>query len=170
MLLIVDAQVNQFEPPMAVHDGPAILARLQSLVARARAAQVPVAFVQNDGSEIDPDFPGTPGWELHPQLRPIGDEKTYRKTTTDSFHQTGLLEDVRKAGVTSIVIAGMQSDHCIDATTRRAAAEGLDVTLVSDAHSTFSLSQVPAAQIIGDINATLSSLVSLETTGQVTFR
>jgi nicotinamidase-related amidase len=64
----------------------------------------------------------------------------------------------------------MQSDHCIDATTRRAAAEGLDVTLVSDAHSTFSLSQVPAAQIIGDINATLSSLVSLETTGQVTFR
>lgn len=170
MLLIVDAQVNQFEPPMAVHDGPAILARLQSLVARARAAQVPVAFVQNDGSEIDPDFPGTPGWELHPQLRPIGDEKTYRKTTTDSFHQTGLLEDVRKAGVTSIVIAGMQSDHCIDATTRRAAAEGLDVTLVSDAHSTFSFSEIPAAQIIDDINANLSSLVSLKMMSQVNFR
>jgi hypothetical protein len=34
MLLIVDAQVNQFEPPMAVHDGPEILTRLKSLVAR----------------------------------------------------------------------------------------------------------------------------------------
>jgi nicotinamidase-related amidase len=169
MLLIVDAQVNQFEPPMAVHDGPAILARLQSLVARARAAQVPVAFVQNDGSEIDPDFPGTPGWELHPQLRPIGDEKTYRKTTTDSFHQTGLLEDVRKAGVTSIVIAGMQSDHCIDATVRRAAAEGLDVTLVSDAHSTFSFTDEPAERIRARQNEALSGIATLAAEAEVTF-
>jgi len=47
MLLVVDAQVNQFEPPMAVHDGPAILRRLKELVSRARAAGVPVAFVQD---------------------------------------------------------------------------------------------------------------------------
>ena len=54
MLLIVDAQVNQFEPPMAVHDGPAILDRLKRLVARARAANVPVAFIQNDGGNEEP--------------------------------------------------------------------------------------------------------------------
>ncbi|MFY8167901.1 MAG: hypothetical protein ACOVKQ_03585, partial [Candidatus Limnocylindrus sp.] len=62
VLLIVDAQVNQFEPPMAVHDGPQILKRLESLVKRARAAHVPVTFIQNDGGEVDPDFPGAPGW------------------------------------------------------------------------------------------------------------
>jgi nicotinamidase-related amidase len=83
MLLIVDAQVNQFEAPMAVYDGPAILARLKNLVARARAANVPVAFIQNDGGEADPDLPGTPGWALHPDLLPVGSEKVYRKTTTD---------------------------------------------------------------------------------------
>ena len=130
MLLVVDAQVNQFEPPMAVHDGPAILRRLKELVSRARAARVPVAFVQNDGGEIDPDFPGTPGWALHPDLLPTDGERVYRKTTTDSFHETGLLEDLRAAGITELVIAGMQSNHCIDATTRRAASEGFAVTLV----------------------------------------
>jgi nicotinamidase-related amidase len=72
MLLIVDAQVNQFEPPMAVHDGPVILDRLKRLVARARAANVPIAFIQNDGGEADPDLPGTPGWALHPELLPTG--------------------------------------------------------------------------------------------------
>jgi len=168
MLLIVDAQVNQFEPPMAVHDGPVILTRLKSLVARARAANVPVAFIQNDGGEADPDLPGTPGWALHPELLPQGGEKVYRKTTTDSFHETGLLEDLRAAGVTDLVIAGMQSNYCIDATTRRAVSEGFNVTLVSDAHSTFSFSEVPAEQMIGDINATLSPLVLLRTTDQVT--
>ena len=170
MLLIVDAQVNQFEPPMAVHDGPLILGRLKSLVQRARAAGAPVAFIQNDGGQIDPDFPGTPGWALHPELLPVGSEKVYRKTTTDSFHETGLLEDLRGAGVTDLVIAGMQSNYCIDATTRRAVQEGFNVTLVSDAHSTFSFTEVPAEAIIKDQNSALGELVPLAKTTEVLFR
>jgi nicotinamidase-related amidase len=169
MLLIVDAQVNQFEPPMAVHDGPLILDRLKRLLARARSSHIPVAFIQNDGGEADPDLPGTPGWALHPALLPHGSEKVYRKKTTDSFHETGLLEDLRAAGITDLIIAGMQSNYCIDATTRRAAAEGFNVTLVSDAHSTFSFSEIPAEQMISEINAKLSPLVLLRTTDQVTF-
>jgi len=169
MLLIVDAQVNQFEPPMAVHDGPQILKRLKNLVVRARAAHVPIAFIQNDGGEIDPDFPGTPGWALHPELIPVGGEKVYRKTTTDSFHETGLLEDLRAAGVTDLVIAGMQSNYCIDATTRRAAQEGFNVTLISDAHSTFSFTDEPAAAIIQAQNEALGALVSLATTEGLAF-
>jgi len=169
MLLIVDAQVNQFEPPMAVHDGPQILKRLKNLVARARAAHVPIAFIQNDGGEIDPDFPGTPGWALHPELLPVGGEKVYRKTATDSFHATGLLEDLRAAGVKDLVIAGMQSNYCIDATTRRAAQEGFNVTLVSDAHSTFSFTDEPAAAIIQAQNEALGALVSLATTEGLAF-
>ena len=160
MLLIVDAQVNQFEAPMAVHDGPLILGRLKSLVARARAANVPVAFIQNDGGEADPDLPGTPGWALHPELLPVGSEKVYRKTATDSFHETSLLEDLHAAGVTDLVIAGMQSNYCIDATTRRAVTEGFNVTLVSDAHSTFSFTEEPAAAISVRINQELAHIVS----------
>jgi nicotinamidase-related amidase len=169
MLLIVDAQVNQFEPPMAVHDGPKILERLKRLVERARTARVPVAFIQNDGGEIDPDFPGAPGWALHPDLLPNGGEKVYRKTTTDSFHETGLLEDLRAAGIKDLVIAGMQSNHCIDATTRRAVQEGFNVTLVSDAHSTFSFTEEPAAAIIETQNRALGALVRLERTDEVAF-
>ncbi len=68
VLLDVDAQVNQFEPPMAVYDEPRILERLKSLVKGARAAHVPVTFIQNDGGEVDPDLPDTPGWALLPEL------------------------------------------------------------------------------------------------------
>ena len=170
VLLIVDAQVNQFEPPMAVYDGPQILERLKSLVKRARAVHASIVFIQNDGGEIDPDFPGTPGWELHPELLPVGSEKVYRKTTTDSFHETGLLEDLRAAGVTDLVIAGMQSNYCIDATTRRAVQESFNVTLVSDAHSTFSFTEVPAETIIEAQNKALGELAPLAKTTEVLFR
>lgn len=169
-LLIVDAQVNQFEPPMAVHDGPLILGRLKSLVKRARSAGVPVAFIQNDGGEVDPDFPGTSGWALHPELLPIGSEKVYRKSTTDSFHETGLLEDLRAAGIEDLVIAGMQSNYCIDATTRRAVQEGFNVTLVSDAHSTFSFTEEPASAIIVAQNIALGELVPLAQTTEISFK
>jgi nicotinamidase-related amidase len=170
VLLVVDAQVNQFEPPMAVHESLLILGRLKNLVERARAAGAPVAFIQNDGGEVDPDFPGTPGWALHPGLLPVGSEKVYRKTTTDSFHETGLLGDLRAAGVTDLVIAGMQSNYCIDATTRRAVQEGFNVTLVSDAHSTFSFTDEPASAIIEAQNAALGALVPLAKSMEVSFR
>jgi nicotinamidase-related amidase len=169
MLLIVDAQVNQFEPPLRVHDADGVLARLRSLVTRARAAGTPVAFIQNDGGEIDPDYPGTPGWELHPDLLPTGEEKVYRKRTTDSFHETGLLEDLRATGVKNLVIAGMQSDYCIDATIRRAVKEGFHVTLVSDTHSTFSFTDEPAAAIIAKQNEALAAIASLNVAAEVTF-
>lgn len=168
MLLIIDAQVNQFEPPMAVHDGPRILDRLKRLVAYARASHTPIAFIQNDGGEADPDLPGTPGWAIHPELHPQGSERVYRKKTTDSFHETGLLEDLRAAGITDLVVAGMQSNYCIDATTRRAVAEGFKVTLVSDAHSTFSFTEEPASAIIQSQNQALGALVTLATTDEVT--
>jgi nicotinamidase-related amidase len=93
----------------------------------------------------------------------------YRKTTTDSFHETGLLQDLRAAGVTELVIAGMQSNYCIDATTRRAVQEGLNVTLVSDAHSTFSFTEEPASAIIEAQNAALGALVPLAKATEVSF-
>lgn len=39
-------------------------------------------------------------------------------------------------GATRLVVAGAQSDFCVRTTTQRAAAEGYDVTLVRDAHTT----------------------------------
>jgi nicotinamidase-related amidase len=63
----------------------------------------------------------------------------------------------------------MQSDHCIDATTRRAAAEGLDVTLVSDAHSTFSFTNEPAERIRARQNDALGLVATLTPASEVRF-
>jgi nicotinamidase-related amidase len=67
------------------------------------------------------------------------------------------------------VIAGMQTDYCINATARRAHALGYDVTLVKDAHSTYPGGGLAASQVIAKYNDALGDVVKLEESSNVTF-
>lgn len=164
-LLIVDAQVNMFEPnPVA--DATGLLGRLESLVAGARAAEVPVVFIRNNGGAGDPDESGTEGWEIHPDLDPAEGELVVDKWQSDSFSADALRYFVKESGTDSVIIAGLQSDFCIQATARGAAQRGLDVVVVSDAHSTYDGAE-SADDIIDEVNTRLGSTVRLFTTDEV---
>lgn len=66
----------------------------------------------------------------------------------------------------------MQSNYCIDATMRHAVQEGFNVTLVSDAHSTFPFTDEPASAIIKALGFTdvidAGACVDLAATGAPT--
>src|SRR5690348_8081219 len=166
-LLILDAQVNMFDA--ALYDGAALLERLRTLLDRARTAQIPVVFVQNSGGPGDPDEPGTAGWALHPALPVEPADLVIEKRNPDAFEGTSLQQELAARGIRALVVAGMQTELCIDATCRRAAALGYDVTLVADSHSTFNSSSLRAADIIAQQNAQLSALATLQQAHDVTF-
>jgi nicotinamidase-related amidase len=171
-LLIVDLQVAMFEsesdPP--IHDAHGLLQRAGDLIARARAAGVPVIYVRHDGGPGDPLEAGRPGWDIHPVLEPAASETIIEKRAPDSFHETDLGEVLAEGGIEKLIIAGAQTDYCINATCRRAAALGFDTTLVADTHSTWGSGGKTAAQIIATYNAELGNLgVRLAPSGTVTF-
>jgi nicotinamidase-related amidase len=103
------------------------------------------------------------GWRLDPDLQVQSDDVYIRKATPDSFHNTGLLAELQARGVKSLVICGLQTEFCVDTTTRRALALGYPVTLVADAHSTLDNGVLSAAQIIAHHNETLSKMESFGT-------
>jgi len=160
-LLVIDVQVNMFDPSHAVASADGLLTHVRSLVSSARAAGAPVVFVRNCGGLQDPDVKGTPGWELHPALQPAAGELVLDKTTCDAFASTPLGRELDVRGVRRVVIAGLQSDYCVRETTLGALARGLEVTLVSDAHSTYDSSQRTAAQITAAVNAEFAGRVVL---------
>ena len=168
-LLILDAQVNMFAPETQVFGGDVLLQRLSILLARARARQVPVIYIQNNGGEGDPDEPGTPGWQIHPALAPQSGEIVLQKGTPDAFYATPLQATLAANHVRRLVIAGMQTDYCIAATCRQAEEMGYDVTLVADAHSTYDSRKATAAEIIAAHNETLARVIQVQAADAVTY-
>jgi nicotinamidase-related amidase len=169
-LLVIDAQVNQFDSAYwPVHAPDVLLARLRDLVARSRAARTPVLFVRNCGGPGEPDVLGTAGWEIHPELAPTADEPVFDKTTCDSFASTPLGEELERMGVRKVVIAGVQSDMCIRETSLGALARRLDVTLVSDGHAAFDRGGEDAPAKSAAVNAELADRVTLVATSDIRF-
>ena len=158
-LLVIDVQQGLCEGESAAWQCGEVIARINAVSSRARAAGVPVIFVQH---ESGPGYleRGTPAWELALGLQVHPDDLRQPKTTPDSFHRTGLQQTLERLGATEVVICGMHSEFCVDTTTRRALALGYPVTLVSDAHTSSGNEHLSAAQVIAHHNATLTNISS----------
>jgi len=84
------------------------------------------------------------------------------KRVPDAFQDTPLREALASYGVRHLVVIGMQTDICVNATCRRAVSEGFDVTLVADGHTTADTASLSAAQIIANHNLALGQLNGTE--------
>jgi len=169
-LVIIDMQLGNFQGSDSVYDGEILLSKVQRLISKARGEGVPVFYVQNKGSEGDPDETGTPGWEIHPTIVPKEGDVVIEKETPDAFHRTTLSQKLRSKGIEKLVIAGLQTEYCIDTTCRRAYSLEYDVVLVKDAHSTWDSSSLTAEQIVGHHNRVLGGwFVTLKNQNEIEF-
>ncbi|MGH6959241.1 MAG: cysteine hydrolase family protein [Dongiaceae bacterium] len=126
------------------YDGEGVLARVAALLDRARTRGAPVLHVQHDGGPGDllgkPDL----GWDIHPDVAPRPDEPVIGKTRCSAFPGTELDAHLNRLGITRLVIAGMQTEYCIDTNCRAAFDLGYKVVLAKDGHTTFD-TPVPSA-------------------------
>jgi nicotinamidase-related amidase len=151
-LLIIDVQQGLVA---RAHQAQQLLDNLQDLLAKARAAQVPVIYMQHDGDSGETLEPNQAGWEIHPAIMPANGERVIRKRASDSFYETPLESELHTAGISHLLVTGMRTERCVDTTARVAVSKGFDVTLISDAHSTSDGGTFTAAQIITHTNENL---------------
>jgi nicotinamidase-related amidase len=154
-LLIIDLQRGMFEAGDTPHEGEAVLSRVARLAERARAEGVPVLHVRHAGDAGDALEKGTPGFEIHPQVAPKSGEPVITKTRCSAFFNTPLRDELARRGIDRLVVAGMQTEYCVDTSCRAAADLGYKVTLVRDGHSTFDNGVLPAEKIVAHHNRTL---------------
>jgi nicotinamidase-related amidase len=105
-------------------------------------------------------LPDTPGVEIHPSVAPLPGETVVIKNFPNSFRETGLLDHLKAAEVTDVVICGAMSHMCIDATTRAAFDLGFQCLVAEDACATRALSHngqiIEAEKVHGAFMAALS--------------
>ena len=168
-LVVIDVQQGMFSAPLRPYRPDELLARLRALQARARAEGIPVLHVQHAGSEGEPLARGTSGFAIHPGVAPKPGEDVVVKDRCDAFLGTGLDARLRAIGVGRLVIAGMQTEYCVDTTTRSAFAHGYKVVLASDAHSTFDSAVLKAPQIVAHHNAVLRDFAEVVESAAIRF-
>ncbi|MDM8348732.1 cysteine hydrolase family protein [Pseudomonas sp. sp1636] len=158
-LLIIDVQQALCTGAEAAFDIDRVIARINRVAEQARAAGLPIVLLQHEESHGSLRF-GTQGWQLAEGLVTSPDDLRMRKSTPDSFLRTDLNQRLQEWQITRLLICGLQSDYCVDTTTRRALALGYEVVLVADAHSTVDNGVLCAAQITAHHNATLANITS----------
>ncbi|MGG1167547.1 cysteine hydrolase family protein [Bacillus mycoides] len=146
--LIIDVQVGSFEERKVLYNRTELLRVIQLLISKARSASAPIFYMKFNGKSGSSLRQGTPGWEIHKSITPATGDVVLEKNHPDSFHKTSLRQELEMRNINRVVIAGIQSEICIDATCRRAYSLGYDVTLVKNGHSTYNSTLLSASQII----------------------
>jgi nicotinamidase-related amidase len=155
-LLVIDAQVGVMS---SVWESQRVIGNIEKLVSKARAAGVPVIWVQHaDDDELKY---GSASWKLLPNFIPSSAEPIIHKKYNSSFADTDLDQRLKALNASRLVLAGALTNWCIRSTAYSALERGYDVALVSDAHSTEPLrlpegKTVPAESIVAELNAVLT--------------
>lgn len=153
-LLLIDVQEAMFSyPGIRLYNEAGVMERIIALLGKARRNGVPVVYIQHTG---DQEYTkGTPTWQISARIAPQMGDLIVEKPTWDAFHQTVLHEELQRRGIKRLVIAGMQSEFCLDTTCRRAYSLGYESILVEDAHSTFDNAYLSGEDIVLHHNAIL---------------
>jgi nicotinamidase-related amidase len=138
-LIIIDIQNDYFDKgamPLVGSDKASNNAKL--ILERFRADSLPIIHIQHIATRPTSTFflPKTKGAEIHNNVRPLAQEKVIVKHYPNSFRETGLLDYLKNKNITDLVICGMMTHMCIDATTRAAKDFGFNIILIGDACAT----------------------------------
>jgi len=135
-LIVIDIQNDYFENGAIELVNP-IEASLNAgkMIDYFRKNKLPIAHIQHLSVDHNHSIfiPGTLGAEIHENVKPLKEEKLIQKHYPNSFRETDLFEYLKANDVTDVVITGMMTHMCIDATTRAAKDFGLNCTVIGDA-------------------------------------
>ena len=151
-LVVVDMQRCFLEPgyPLYSSNGTAILANVKLLIDHFRKRKRPVVFAiqQNKGEFVDrgdvlrfwwPRLPleGSLETELAGGITALPEEKVILKRRYSAFYSTDLELTLRTMKVSQVVVAGLFTNVCVEATVRDAFMRDFFVFLPADACASF---------------------------------
>jgi nicotinamidase-related amidase len=153
-LIVYDMQIGVVSQ---VRDGAALVARVQEVLALARACHMRVFFTRHlslprelmgafqyrmamswqrvdSVDQVKPWFVrGSAGFELAPELAPLPSEAIFDKITMSAFEGTPLSIALRDCGIRAVAIVGLAIEVGIEPTARHAADLGFIPVVIADA-------------------------------------
>ena len=113
-------------------------ANARRILQRWRAWGLPIFHVQHSSQNLaSPLHQSRRGFAIKDEVKPAPGEPVLVKKVNSAFIGTDLKEALDTAGITTLVIVGLTTNHCVSTTTRMAGNYGYQTILVSDATAAF---------------------------------
>ena len=141
-LIIIDIQNDYFEKGTMTLVGSDKASENAGLILdRFREDNLPIIYLQHIATSSSATFflPDTTGADIHKNVQPLEQEKIIIKHYPNSFRDTELLDYLRARNITDLLICGMMTHMCVDATTRAAKDFGFNCIVIGDACATRNL-------------------------------
>ena len=135
ILLVIDMQKGIVDEELYAFD--TFMERVAKLIDTARKNGVEVDFMQHDAGPDSGLTSGDDAFEIIDQLKPKEDEKVFIKTINSCFGNKGFKEYMKKQKDKRLMIVGLQTNYCIDATVKSAFERGYEVIIPDGTNSTF---------------------------------
>lgn len=164
-LILIDIQNDYFPGGrMELVGSTEAAAAAARLLAAFRQTGWPVFHIKHESVRSGSIFflPNTPGIEINHAVEPLADEPAIIKHYPNSFRETNLLDRLKSININQLLLCGMMTSMCVDATVRTAFDLGFECTVASDACATRDLSfngeTIPASHVHGAFLAALGAV------------
>ncbi len=151
VLLVIDVQAMLVDA-LSQRRRTELLDTIRELISNARSRATPIVYVRHGDQELVRD---SPGWQIAVAIAPAEGDPIVDKHLSDSFRETDLAAVLSRLQADHLIVCGMQTEYCIDATVREAERRGYRVTLVGDAHATYAVDGSTEEQIRDQVHRVL---------------
>ena len=135
VLLVIDTQIWLTDKELYNYE--TFVEGTKAVIEAARENDIEVIYVQHDDGQGTGFSVGDVGFEVNREFYPKEGEKQYVKTVSSAFCGTGLKEYLEKKGEDTVVIVGLLTNFCIDASVKSAFEMGLKVIIPEGTNTTF---------------------------------
>ena len=135
VLLVIDIQKGITDSRL--YNFESFIDNTVRIIDSARKNHVEVIYVQHDDGPGTGFSVGDEEFEIAGQVKPEGNEKIFFKTINSCFGNKELASYLERAGEKRLMIVGLQTNFCIDATVKSAFERGYEVIIPAGANSTF---------------------------------
>ena len=135
ILLVIDMQKGLVDEDLYAFD--TFTERTTQLVDIARKNNVEVIFVQHDAGPNSGMSVGDEAFEIIDRIAPKEGEKVFVKTINSCFGNKDLKQYLKQQTDKRLMIIGLQTNYCIDATVKSAFERGYEVIIPEGTNSTF---------------------------------
>lgn len=138
-LLIIDVQNDYFPGgKMTLENAEQAGENTKRILEYFRKNNLPVIHIKHISTNEGATFflPDTDGAKINQLVLPVEDEKVITKHFPNSFRETDLLNYLQSNKIKNLVITGMMTDVCVEATTRAAFDLGFNNAIIGNATAT----------------------------------